>query len=465
MKNIVKYFERLLFLKIELWGVLLLILLGAIIALMSLWAVLYVERGGFKGGRLGEAIHWLAETPGPLVRLINDRVAAMKPTLIPYDDWHGLEKNKYGEVDDEFLLISEWSDRDGQMIIRLLDLGTGLTIHKWMPPVEEIVRKSSYKGGHTDKWDFRAAYPFMFSNGDVIFHAGEGPLAKISKCNEVIFVSDRHFHHSIEPTSRDTFFIPAVIADPKDYVSEKFPFAYSVSETDFNISPLRDDSVVEIDSMGNVINEFSVVELLIRHGYTGLLYGVGPYLKDRIHLNDVEPIEVNDEFVQSGDLALSIRNLSTVLLYRPKTDEIVWLKTGPWLNQHDVDYLGNGVFSIFGNDTVYTKYPDVSAKKEMLAYYGYSSIYEFDQRQNKVTKKFELDSYPWTAEQGQHKHLSDGSVFLDLNSLLYKISSNKQIIWRYNTPVGNKHIAQMNWPRHISGKDFDEQAFKKKQCS
>ena len=34
----------------------------------------------------------------------------MKPTLILYDDWHGLEKNNYSEDEDEFLLISEWSD-------------------------------------------------------------------------------------------------------------------------------------------------------------------------------------------------------------------------------------------------------------------------------------------------------------------------------------------------------------------
>ena len=35
--------------------------------------------------------------------------------------------------------LSQSGATDGQMIIRLLDLGTGLTIHKWVPPVEEII--------------------------------------------------------------------------------------------------------------------------------------------------------------------------------------------------------------------------------------------------------------------------------------------------------------------------------------
>ncbi|MCH8857610.1 MAG: hypothetical protein IIA03_15585, partial [Proteobacteria bacterium] len=50
------------------------------------------------------------------------------------------------------------------------------------------------------------------------------------------------------------------------------------------------------------------------------------------------------------DVVLSARNISTVFLFRPSTGKIVWLKTGPWLNQHDVDYHGNGNYTIFGND-------------------------------------------------------------------------------------------------------------------
>ena len=53
-----------------------------------------------------------------------------------------------------------------------------------------------------------------------------------------------------------------------------------------------------------------------------------------------------------ADHVLSIRKLSTVALVQPDSGKIKWLKTGPWLNQHDVNPLGNDRYSIFGNDVV-----------------------------------------------------------------------------------------------------------------
>ena len=78
---------------------------------------------------------------------------------------------------------------------------------------------------------------------------------------------------------------------------------------------------------------------------------------------------------------MSARNISTVLLYRPSENRIVWLKTGPFLNQHDVDYIGEGKFSIFGNDNVEgSKFTDKRLVQE------YSSIYVYDMLTDNVLK-------------------------------------------------------------------------------
>ena len=58
---------------------------------------------------------------------------------------------------------------------------------------------------------------------------------------------------------------------------------------------------------------------------------------------------IDDKYVKKGDIAFSSRHLSTVFLYRPD-EKIIWLKSGPWLAQHDIDYLGEGIFSIYGNN-------------------------------------------------------------------------------------------------------------------
>ena len=92
---------------------------------------------------------------------------------------------------------------------------------------------------------------------------------------------------------------------------------------------------------GKIIEERSLAQILIDNGYIGLLFGT-IWQEDRIHLNDAEYIKETDGFVQRGDIMMSARNISTVLLYRPSENRIVWLKTGPFLNQHDIDYIGEG---------------------------------------------------------------------------------------------------------------------------
>ena len=56
------------------------------------------------------------------------------------------------------------------------------------------------------------------------------------------------------------------------------------------------------------------------------------------------------EFWQKGDVFLSLRSQSMVLLYRPSTNEIVWSGTGPFFRQHDVDILDEQSISIFNNN-------------------------------------------------------------------------------------------------------------------
>ena len=75
------------------------------------------------------------------------------------------------------------------------------------------------------------------------------------------------------------------------------------------------------------------------------------YDNDPIHLNDIQPVNFDGEFWKKGDVFLSLRHQSMVLLYRPSTNEIIWKGTGPFFHQHDVDILDNHRISIFNNNS------------------------------------------------------------------------------------------------------------------
>ena len=82
---------------------------------------------------------------------------------------------------------------------------------------------------------------------------------------------------------------------------------------------------------------------------TNWLFTKGMYNHDPIHLNDIEPVLADGPYWKKGDLFLSLRNVSAVMLYRPSTDEIVWIKRGPWIAQHDVDILDDHRIGIYDN--------------------------------------------------------------------------------------------------------------------
>ena len=53
---------------------------------------------------------------------------------------------------------------------------------------------------------------------------------------------------------------------------------------------------------------------------------------------------------KKGDVFLSLRHQSMIVLYRPFSNEIIWKGTGPFFHQHDVDILDDHRISIFDNN-------------------------------------------------------------------------------------------------------------------
>ena len=52
---------------------------------------------------------------------------------------------------------------------------------------------------------------------------------------------------------------------------------------------------------------------------------------------------------RAGDVLLSLRNLDTLVVADPRTWRVKWAMTGPFLGQHDPDFLPNGHLLVFDN--------------------------------------------------------------------------------------------------------------------
>ena len=191
----------------------------------------------------------------------------------------------------------------------------------------------------------------------------------------------------------------------------------------------------------------SVFEILEENDFIGLLFGVGEFEYDRIHLNDIEVINYSDDYVRKGDLLLSSKHLSSVFLYRPYVNKIIWLKTGPWLNQHDIDYLGKGLFTIFGNDTF--RYNRLN--NHDVFYDNNNNIYFMDIKSNKVSKIFQNSMKDIkTPTQGLHQILENGDLFIEETDA-FKIHrfGNKTKRWEFINFLKYNKIGSLHWSRYL----------------
>ena len=84
------------------------------------------------------------------------------------------------------------------------------------------------------------------------------------------------------------------------------------------------------------------------HGFPAPNTSTG--IKDPLHLNDIEPLLSDGRHWKKGDLFISLRNRSTVLLYRPLTNKIMRTIQGSFYGQHDVDVISDSTISIFNNN-------------------------------------------------------------------------------------------------------------------
>ncbi len=142
-------------------------------------------------------------------------------------------------------------------------------------------------------------------------------------------------HHSTESDGAGGWWIPGY----------EEPAEIERADADF-----ADDALVHFGPSGEILWQTSLTQILLDHGMEYAVFTAGDYRPDPIHLNDIEPVLTDGPYWKKGDLFLSFRHLSMIMLYRPATDEIVWMKQGPWLAQHDVDVLDATRIGVFNNN-------------------------------------------------------------------------------------------------------------------
>ncbi|NEX17461.1 MAG: hypothetical protein C1943_12750 [Halochromatium sp.] len=432
--------EDIMFRKLDLWIVGLLMVLGAL-ATIAFGALVYDNiEGSGRSGLIGKTAVLVAKSPWTLKEVMSEDLRAM--TVEPNrfkgsGGWHIEPGAQTGALPGYVLLSRHDGDRRRHVVemFRLSDLSL---VYRWQLDVEQLLADArrdwtwmDYTSWRHEAW--RAIHPLLLNNGDLIVKDHYSPLLRVTPCGERVWIKqDVHYHHSTEPDGEGAFWIPT-LATPSMLPGTKEWFL--------------EDTLTRMTSEGEILFRRSLVQTLIDHGlYHRIFAAMGFYANDPLHLNDIQPVLEDGPYWRRGDLFLSLRRYSTLLLYRPSTDEILWAKEGPWIAQHDVDIVDDHRIAVFSNNAIDTGTgPRVRDVSEVLFY---------DFATDAVTSPFRdamVRESVRTLTEGLADLLPSGHLMLEEQNAgrLLLFSLTGELVASYINHDSDGRGFQLGWSRYI----------------
>jgi hypothetical protein len=321
------------------------------LVVVSSWATRHAIGGGQRfSASVRKSVLALAEFPTharSLVGLLNNYLPPKGNSNI-YSGY--LEDVSLSNSLSGFILVSSVSS-NGASTVSLINLSNqsrrvidfpvnGDTSNQYSDHLigSEPRRQSSFSSRH------RVWHPYLCKDGTLIYSIPWNDLVSVDlKTAQEKWRVRGAFHHSIEPDANGDLWVCGAVQP--ESISNQNP------KTRHCNNVFEDQALVKVSPSGKILQLISVADLILTSGLEYLLYGSSnPNVNfDPIHLNQITPI-INDSGVfKKGQILVSLRNISAILLIDPESNSVVWHGCGNWMNQHCVIPVGRSTFSVLDN--------------------------------------------------------------------------------------------------------------------
>ena len=434
--NFIKFLEK----KISVWVLVNIIVIFFFVTILFGWSVRHIMIGGDRLKHIEELVINLASAPTNVIKIFRgqdfdfslENRFDQKKGLIYHDENFDKKNVNY------FLLLSRYDGDKNKSVVEIIDIKNNKIIHTYKPDIDKINsiskidRKIANLERDHDLSRYRIIHPLLLKSGDLVFNAIYTPMIKIDKCSNLIWIIDKIFHHTNEIDGDGNIWSPGT----------KYPSRFEKLEKNF-----KDDVIFKISPDGKVLLERSIIEILINNKLEKL---IGNYSgDDPIHLNDVQPALDDSPFWKKGDLFLSMRHISTIMLYRPSTDKVIWYKQSGWNYQHDVDIINEHQILVFDNNVKWHKKTSNELK-----------LIKYDFKNKNISEDYKNllnDNDVKTKGEGLQETV-DEDIFIEENNYARLIFGDKlgNIKWEYINRAKNGNLYRLNWSSILKKDDFDE---------
>ena len=278
----------------------------------------------------------------------------------------------------------------------------------------------------------------LLPDGTVVMNFDGAGMVKIDRCSRLVWSVPLEAHHAVDVAPNGEILVPG--RHQLNQVGPELP-GVRVAEEGF----VWDDTVVRLAPDGTVLAETPLLEPLIANGHAAELYANAlsnpalPEHDDPLHLNEIEVLreDMAAAFPQfaAGDLLVSMRNINAIAVLDGKTLAVKWWRTGPFLRQHDPDFLPNGHILVFDNR--------MGGRQRR---FGQSRVLEIDPKDPVTTELVwsftgseELPFY--TDHRGKLQALPNGNILVaeSLAGRVFEIArkaGDTKLVWEWVNGVG-----------------------------
>ncbi len=444
--DIKKKFEKILFIKIEVWIVFLLILLFFLMTIIFAAVIRHnylADEKNHRFPKFQKNLVFLAEIPSNIKNFVSGREFSKK-------NLHLKKFERFKFVKRDLLLILPRFDYDtNKYVVDIFDIDNFKNIYTYyidFNKIEKIYNPNVAKKPVGKNHIHTINHPLITEEGHISLISSKGMFFTLNHCSELVNYNNQNFyHHSLEEDMDGNFFVGSRIYPRSEIVKDRF-------------SNYVEDAIAKINKKGQLIYNKSIPNILNYNSLWNYKYFNS---QDSIHLNDIQPANFDSEYWNKGDLFLSLREVSTILQYRPSNNRIIRVIEGPFYKQHDIDIISNHEIAIFNNNNSSLRDNNIS---QIL-------VYNFINK--KFKKKFQhqliKDNFK-TRTQGLQEILNDGAMLVEETDhgriIFFDKDGNKE--WEYVNKSKNGKIYEVLWSRLISDKKQVKKLkkiFKTKKCN
>ncbi|GAB6039418.1 arylsulfotransferase family protein [Endothiovibrio diazotrophicus] len=347
------------------------------------------------------------------------------------------------------LLVGFWDNHLGVKLIA----ADGALLHEWDVAYgkfrQAVYNKRNDANGDSD-FNRLIHGVVLLPDGDIVFNYDNNAMVRMSWCGTVSWILEESTHHAISRDQQGNFWAP--LQRPRDGREQNLPFPDGL---------YWEESVAKISPDGKILREFPVIEALYRGEFESALATRwntlskqmrnprgehlvedlsmvinGAIIPNVTHLNSAQVLSpaLADRFpaFKAGDILVSLRGIDMIAVIDPNTERVVWAQSGPFLRQHDAQFLPDGHLLVFDN---------------YLQPLGGSRIVLVDPDTRKVTTRYRgTPSDPFfTAMGGKVQPLANGNLLITefAGGRAFEVTPAGQIVWEFLNRYDQDHVATL----------------------